>query len=305
MFEDDELVNAGLDFVDEVGGLVVYKPMIIVALLYLFIMVWDFFGSIMVEYYRMGMITDDIHTVMGIASKSAERRFQETNVEEFMFSGASLSGNYIAYLNDIEAAGYGVSDSNLVAIAKLLRGQGTREVIYTPLSFDLTYLDVDILTAYFKEDVEMLLEQMLKTDHSRDSMGSALIQDTVIGEYRLKVKDAYVVVNNFEILDITDMSGRDAYTTGVYAHIFGTSDLSAGVLSAPHLDITGRRYLVVYDITYYIEWFPYANTSFFRVRSYGNWDHGVYANADMRNDFGYCKYPEIVTKFTKKYCITN
>lgn len=294
-----------LDLLEFLGNLL-HKFIKIITLLVIFIAGAEFFGSILFETYRLNMIVDDVNTVMTIASESAERRFQETFVEDFLYDGLRLSGTYENYLDTLASEGYAKIDSNLVAITELLRGHGSSDVIYTPLNFDLSYLDPDILSEFFLEDTTMLMDSMNTFNPQEGSnVGGAILEKVFVGDDRVRIEDAYVEVMDFKILDVTDMSTVDDYTRGVYAQIFGTTDPAAGALTAPNLDITGRRYLVVYDLKYVIKWSFFGNTTFTKLKDIGTWNQGVYVNPGMHNINDYGKGPVITTEFARKYCITN
>lgn len=308
-FSDDVILGAKVDFI---------KPFRIFAIVIFIVVLADLVAPYIIEPFRLREMHIEMRDIIQSASDSAELRFQETDPFEYMYEHGSTNPDYEDYLEFLYDEAYG-RDAGMTYVAVMLgaytpsgelqamQSQATANgQVYTPLNFDLAYLDEDMLNDYFKEDVNMLSDAVLNSgfaDGERDF--STILQELTLSENRFKVNQASMQVNNMYMLNISDIDNADQFTQDVYASIYGNVEQESSMSIGQGL--TTDKHIVVYDITYKIKWTAYAGTNFLRrpddSRLTPDWLVGT--GETYRNEDGFCQFPEQTTELRKLYYITN
>lgn len=309
-FSEDVVLGGKVDFT---------KPFKLFAIFIFIIFLIDFIAPYIIEPFRLREMHIEMRDIVQVASDSAELRFQETDPSDYMYSGnGSLNPEYRDYLQFIYDEAYG-QDTGMTYVAALLGAytpNGELQALqaqvaangqaYTPLNFDLAYLDKDLLNSYFNEDVTMLSDAVLSSGFSNGERDfSTILQELTLSEERFKVNSAEVEINDRYMLNISNISSADQFTRDIYASIYGDTQQSSSMSIGQGL--TTDKHIIVYDITYTIKWTPYAGTNFLR-RPDGStltpdWLRGT--GTTYRNSNGFCQFPEQTTELRKLYYITN
>ena len=308
-FSDDVILGAQVDFT---------KPFKLFAIIIFLVVIVDLAMPYVIEPFRLREMHIEMRDIIQTAADSAELRFQETDPSSYMYQYGSTNPDYEDYLDFLYDEAYG-RDAGMTYVAALLGAYTPNHELqalqaqaaangqaYTPLNFDLAYLDENLINQYFEEDVDMLSDAVLESGFAKGERDfSTILQELTLSENRFKVNDATVEINDLYMLNVSDIDSADQFTKDVYASIYGDVEQESSMSIGQGL--TTDKHIVVYDVTYTIEWTPYAGTNFLRrpdsSRLTPDWLIGT--GTQYRNEDGFCQFPEQTTELRKLYYITN
>lgn len=282
------------------------KPFRWFALAFLIAWMFNYFGSILMEEYRMSTMYEEVNNIVQMAAVSAESRLQAVLPQDCMFEDGALSNDYVEYLNELWEHANDSADADLGAIAAML-SDFSGSSIYTPLNFNLTYLNKNLLSQYFNEDMTMISNAVLDTDFGEVDMNSwkegSALEEILLGSGRYRISSTQMEVQAMRSFDITNIASAPDETQDIYANVYGSLDPEAAVLGKEGL--TDKHHLIVYNVKYTVKWVPYTGTPFFHrpdnSRLTTQW---IKDNTD-RNRNGFVAYPEQTTTLERLYFTTN
>ena len=266
-----------------------------------------FASSYLIELIRLESMIEEVNNIAEMSYKDSVQSFQNVNIKDYLYvgSGATLSPNYSSYLNELTSTANSLRSSELLAVVNYLKlgsdGTGRTRSEYTPLSFGLSYLDIDEVKATFDKNVRDRFE--LASGNSTSN--SDLFNDLFIGGDRFRVLSTDVELVDLSVYDVTDISSNQSGLTteenkrrkNIFAKVYGTTDGSV-VQNDLVVNITGKKFIIVYDLKFTIKWRPYLGTEWFRENDWRT------ASWHM-NKYGYYAYPNMVSTYNKVYCISN
>ena len=254
--------------------------------------VGNYFGSILLEQYRLQALKQEISGVCLNAINCAVEEMQDMGEENlnFIFDDyGNLSDSYEQYLDTLSS----ISDDNeLKRVVNLLKYGDIAGETYTPLSFNLTYLDVNQLSNIVNNNLSMIFDANNTTAFGSESNGS-LLEELIMGSERTEFGGCTVSIEKMNVINITDVNALDSNEKALYRAVYGTDSQSASVLDGAGL--TDNHYLIVYQLRYTIKWTPYTRTFFFQR---------AYSSAKKNSD-NFLAYPELTETFNQLYYITN
>lgn len=298
---DEELADIflGGDISDEIIGKAPdwTAPFRKFAIIFIVCLVGNIIISLFIEKYRFGAAIQEVRslTLNGIQCSVEEVQNLGENEMEYLFDDSgNPTSEYEEYLNRLQSKAIETGDNELKQVVKLLKYGDVNGEKYTPLSFNLTYLNEEKL----KDTVESNLIQMFETNNSdefsrgNDSLGSVL-ENLLFGNDRTQFESCDVNIHDPEIIDITDVDGLEPEELAMYRAVYGTDNPNVSKLDG--LGLTDRRYLVVYQVDYTINWDFYTRTLYFRKP-------GAMQN---ENSSGFGSLCRVTDSYTELYYITN
>lgn len=306
MDEDDLNIVQGMSGYDGMDVMFGYKPSdmfkiplaiaFLILLSFIFTFVW--FG--IKETMRFKFEVEEITNICDISYEDAVRRMQNVNAETYMYSGSGYSQKYLDYLRFLRDEAIHMGSTELLRAVDYLLGAGGSEV-YTPLSFGLSYLDEDVISTYFSEQVESML-----ADSAQTSTNSRVLSAIMLGENRYRFNFASIEIEDVSVYDMTNLntwqpgltSKENERRKAIFRKLYGTEDTSI-VRDSEIVQITGKKFVVVYDLRLTVNCTPFTNSALTR-------DGGIIRGyTGVMNANGNYAMPTVNYTCRQVYCITN
>lgn len=271
------------------------RPFRIFAIVLGVAIVGNFFFSLFVEEYRMRALIMDVSNISMNAIQNSVEEMQnigESNMEYLYEDGGTPTENYKKYLDTLES----VPDDELKKVVNLLKYGDSNGEMYTPLSFNLTYLDSNRL----KDLLDINLTSAFSASNSTEFASGvftngSFVEQLIMGPERMAYESCEVEVKKMSIINITDISSCTDTEKEIYKAVYGTLDQNASKLDG--VGLTDNHYLIVYQVGYKINWTPFARSFFFqRIGK---------SESVRKNSEGFVAMPEQTFEFEKLYYTTN
>lgn len=271
------------------------RPFKLFAIVLGFAIVGNFFFSLFVEEYRMRALMMDVSNISMNAIQDSVEEMQnigESDMEYLYEDSGTLTSSYKDYLDTLGS----VPDNEFKKVVSLLKYGDSNGEKYTPLSFNLTYLDSKRL----KDLLDVNLESAFSASNSTEFASGVLtngsfVEQLIMGPERMAYESCEVEVKKMYITDITDISSCTDTEKEIYKAVYGTLDQKASELDG--VGLTDNHYLIVYQVGYKIHWTPFARSFFFqRIGK---------SESVRKNSEGFVAMPEQTFEFEKLYYTTN
>lgn len=271
------------------------KPFRVFAIILAVAIVGNFFLSLFVEEYRMRALMMDVSNISMNAIQNSVEEMQnigEGNMEYLYENWNELTENYKEYLDKLES----VPDDELKRVVNLLKYGDINGEMYTPLSFNLTYLDSRRLEDLLDKNLTSAFSASNSTEFASGVFtNGSFVEQLIMGSERMKYESCEVEVKKMSIINITDVSSCTANEKEIYKAVYGTLDQNASKLDG--IGLTANHYLIVYQVVYKINWTPFARSLFLQRI-------GKSENV-RKNSEGFVAMPEQTFEFEKLYYTTN
>lgn len=264
-------------------------------------------GSYFIEQNRLTMIIQEVRDISEMAYNYSVSTYQNVNVEDYLYIEGTnqLSESYDNYLSILSNTASMLNAQELLEVTKYLRYGSSRTDTglrseYTPLSFGLSYLDINEV----KKSFNNIIEEQLK-DVNGETTNSNVFNLLFIGLDKVELLSTNVILNDISVYDITNINSNQFGITSeenkrrkeLFYMLYGTTDSSV-VNESNIVRITGKKYVIAYDLTFEIVFRPFTNTEWFRKTTWRQ-------STRKTNSFGYYEYGQMKYSFDKVYCISN
>lgn len=256
--------------------------------------VGSFFLSVFIEEYRLQGLMQEVRSMSLNGIQCAVEEMQNIGEDDMSYlidDDGKPTEEYEKYLDTLSSV---KNDSEMQNVVNILRNGDSNGERYTPLSFNLTFLDTEKLTNLIRSNLTDIFNISNSTELSNgvENNGS-LFEELIFGPERTEFVDCDVEVERMNIINITDVSKCNEEEKAMYRAVYGTENQSASKLDG--LGLTDNHYLIVYQVRYSVTWVPYTRSVFFQRLN----------SSAKKNSDGFLALPEITDEYTELYYITN
>lgn len=256
--------------------------------------VGSFFLSIFIEEYRLQALMQEVRSMSLNGIQCAVEEMQNIGEEDMSYlvdDSGKLSNEYKNYLDELSSVNNDAEMQNVVSILRNGDSNGER---YTPLSFNLTFLDKSKLKDLIRSNLTEIFATNNSTEFSNGVNNSgSVFEELIFGGESTEFVDCDVEVERMHVIDITNVSNCSEDEKAMYRAVYGTENQAASKLDG--LGLTDKHYLIVYQVKYSVTWVPYTRSVFFQRRN----------SSAKKNSDGFLALPEITDEYTELYYITN
>lgn len=250
----------------------------------------------------------EVREITQISVRDSTKTFQNADFTKFLAPDGKLNNDnytrYKAYLDTVQRASSDSSYKELESLTGFLKQDAEAKIssgdissVYTPLQFDLTYLDEASVKAIFKDDIE----RMFKYNYDPSFNKMRTIDTTaVLDSVEVKLDGPHIV----------DFSKDTSKLT--YAQIFGTDNRSKSIADLQHSasTIDSSKYgtlwgdnfnqVVSYIVTCTVNWKYVTQSPIFKQGA------ALMGNSDyVYKPTGAIMIPQDPMVITMQYVLTN
>lgn len=261
--------------------------------------VGTFFGSVFLEEYRLQALMQEVRSMSLNGIQCAVEEMQnigEDDMEYLFDESGNPTVEYEKYLDALDSV---EDDYELKNVVNILRNGDSNGESYTPLSFNLTFLDVNKLRNLVNSNLSDIFNVTnsgmydSSVEITNDMNNGSIMEELIFGVDRTEYTGCDIEIERIKVIDITDVNKCNEEEKAMYRAVYGTEAQSASQLDG--LGLTDRHYLIVYQVKYIVSWIPYTHSIFFhRAQS-----------SSAENSGGFVALPEMTDEYTELYYITN
>lgn len=272
------------------------KPARVLAIILIIGLLGNLFFSALIEEYRLQALMQETRSMSLNGIQCAVEEIQNIGEDDMSYlvdSSGLLTDTYNEYLDNLASLAITTRDSDLMNVVNILKNGDSNGERYTPLSFNLTYLDKTKLKNLIDRNLTEIFTAVNSTEFNEgDTSAGSIFEELIMGSERTEYVGCDVEIQGMRVIDITNVDLCPDDSKSLYRAVYGTENQNASKLDG--MGLTERHYLIVYQVKYTVTWIPYTRTLAFQNLS------GAKKNAD-----GFSALPEIKDEYTELYYVTN